>query len=172
MKQDQGGAESSRPVPYRGVRKLSPKQVAALREMYVEHGTKLDDLAERFGVSRITIRAVLEAKTPYDQDGPALRTPVARHGGATRVSPEEVGAIRAEHTRGARAQSIAEAHGIHLSTVYAIVRGYGRFAQEAPGLSLEVGRLNAIAVIVDDMIVRGRSGLEITKYVLDNATRA
>jgi transposase len=158
-------------VPYRGVRKLSPERVAELRELYAEHGTKLDVLAERFGVSRITIRAVLEAKTPYDQDGPALRTPVSRHGGATRISPEQVSAIRAEHARGTRVQSIAEAYGVHMSTAYAIVRGYGRFAQETPGVSLEVGRLKAIAAIVDEMIEEGRSALEITKYVLDNATK-
>jgi len=170
MTQDETDTATPDPVPKSGAKRtLSTEKVAELRRVYVQDKPRMHALAQQFGVSSGTVRAVLAASPPYDVDGPSLRTPVSQYSGATKISTEEAQAIQAEYAAGVRVQTIAETRGYLPGTIYTIIRRRGRFARNAPKQAPSPETLLELAAGVDAMIVAGRTSLDITKYVLENA---
>lgn len=108
------------------LRRFSSRTVETIRRQR-SNGDTLKVLAERHGVSRWTIRQIVQGRVYRDVGGPIEEPRWTWH----RLSDNDVCAIREAHARGALLVSLAHQYGVTGGAIWQIVNGVTHAAPKA-----------------------------------------
>ncbi len=129
-----------------GPRKLTAEQVLQAREDHA-HGTGAAELARRYGVHRVTMRAILLGYSYCDVGGP-----IAPLGGRVIVSNENARLMRTYRASGSKIKDLAWLFETTTSNVHLIVTGQTH--KEAGGPIQEIAKDTPESVIREIRLLR------------------